>query len=71
MAIQHHHNDQLEHNENVSSVLDALYCDEEKWEEEDEEESDVTTNNDGVHHTGTSLSLYSCWSKTCSGKMKN
>ena len=53
MAIQHH-NDQLEHNENVSSVLDALYCDEGKWEdeeeeEEDNEESEVTTN------TGTSL----------------
>ncbi|XP_057426919.1 cyclin-D3-1-like [Lotus japonicus] len=60
MAIhQHHHNnviDQLEQNENVSSVLDALYCDEEKWEEEEveqvvgelseEETSDVTTNND-------------------------
>ncbi|KAG5153063.1 hypothetical protein JHK84_029535 [Glycine max] len=53
MAIQHH-NDQLEHNENVSSVLDALYCDEGKWEEEEEEkeeeedegenESEVTTN---------------------------
>ncbi|RDX83877.1 Cyclin-D3-1, partial [Mucuna pruriens] len=66
MAIQQHHNEELEHNENVSSVLDALYCDEEKWEEEEEEEdeeedneevSDVTTNNDdGVHHTGTSLS---------------
>lgn len=62
MAIQHHHNDQLQLNENVSSVLDALYCDEEKWVEEDEEEqeqheeSDVTTNNDDVvHHTGTSL----------------
>ncbi|KAG4907595.1 hypothetical protein AAZX31_20G114800 [Glycine max] len=53
MAIQHH-NEQLEHNENVSSVLDALYCDEGKWEdeeeeEEDNEESEVTTN------TGTSL----------------
>ncbi|KAK7390938.1 hypothetical protein VNO78_19154 [Psophocarpus tetragonolobus] len=54
MAIQHH-NDRLEHNENVSSVLDALYCDEGKWEDEEEEDSDVTTNNDEVHHTGTSL----------------
>ncbi|XP_020239440.1 cyclin-D3-1 [Cajanus cajan] len=55
MAIQHHHNDQLQHNENVSSVLDALYCDEVKWEEEEEEEqeeSDVTTHNDD---TATSL----------------
>ncbi|CAL0316374.1 unnamed protein product [Lupinus luteus] len=59
MAIHHHQmNDQLElqqqHNENVSSVLDALYCDEVKWEEEEDddegkgefsssEESDVTT----------------------------
>lgn len=60
MAIHHHMNDQLQHNENVSSVLDALYCDEDKWEDEEEEqeeegelssveESDVTTttaNND-------------------------
>ncbi|XP_027367190.1 cyclin-D3-1 [Abrus precatorius] len=59
MAIQHH-NDQLEPSENVSSVLDALYCDEGRWEEEEEgqeeedEESDVTTNNDGVHHMDTS-----------------
>ena len=54
MAIQHH-NEQLDHNENVSSVLDALYCDEGKWEEEEEEEgeSDVTTNNDGVVHLDT------------------
>ncbi|KAJ1397346.1 Cyclin-like [Sesbania bispinosa] len=65
MAIfHHHHNDQLEHNENVSSVLDALYCDEGKWEEEEEEgdlseASDVTTNNidDGVHQDTTSSSL--------------
>ncbi|KAE9618690.1 hypothetical protein Lal_00047953 [Lupinus albus] len=53
MAIQHHQmNDQFEqqqqqHNENVSSVLDALYCDEAKWEDEEgelsSENSDVTT----------------------------
>ncbi|KAL2324212.1 hypothetical protein Fmac_023270 [Flemingia macrophylla] len=55
MAIQHHHND---HHENVSSVLDALYCDEVKWEDEDEDEeeeeveSDVTTHDDD---TDTSL----------------
>ncbi|KAK7280342.1 hypothetical protein RJT34_25405 [Clitoria ternatea] len=57
MAIQHHNNDQLEHNENVPSVLDALYCDEEKWEDEEEEEeeeneeSDVTTNNGDIDAT--------------------
>lgn len=59
MAIHHHNihiNHQLQHNENVSSVLDALYCDEDKWEDEEEqeaeegelssvEESDVTTTN--------------------------
>ncbi|OIV91105.1 hypothetical protein TanjilG_30327 [Lupinus angustifolius] len=55
MAIHHHQmNDQFEqqqqHNENVSSVLDALYCDEAKWEDEEEgelssEESNVTTTN--------------------------
>ncbi|CAJ1977408.1 unnamed protein product [Sphenostylis stenocarpa] len=61
MAI-HHHNDQLQHNDNVSSALDALYCDEAEWEDEDEEEeedveSDVTTNDDAyeLHHAGTSL----------------
>ncbi|XP_061368906.1 cyclin-D3-1 [Gastrolobium bilobum] len=57
MAIMHHHNDH--NNENVSSVLDALYCDEEKWEEDEDElsdESDVTTNNDdGVHLDTSSL----------------
>jgi len=59
MAIQQH-NHQLQHNENVSSVLDALYCDEAKWEEEDED-SDVTTNNDacGVHvHHSAGASLF-------------
>ncbi|XP_047173504.1 cyclin-D3-1 [Vigna umbellata] len=53
MAIQQH-NHQLQHNENVSSLLDALYCDEAKWEDEEEEEeedeeSDVTTNNDACN----------------------
>jgi len=64
MAI-HHHNHQLQHNDNVSSVLDALYCDEAKWEDEDEDEeedqeSDVTTNHDacGVHHTTGNSSLF-------------
>ncbi|CAL0300341.1 unnamed protein product [Lupinus luteus] len=54
MAIHHHQmNDQFEqqqHNENVSSALDALYCDEAKWEDVEEgelssEESYVTTTN--------------------------
>ncbi|KAL1296042.1 hypothetical protein AAHE18_19G254800 [Arachis hypogaea] len=50
MAIQHH-NDQLEQQQHhhQHAVLDALYCDEGKWEEEEEEfsgESDVTTNHD-------------------------
>ncbi|OIW12886.1 hypothetical protein TanjilG_24819 [Lupinus angustifolius] len=44
MAIHHHQmNDQLQqqqHNENVSSVLDALYCDEVKWEEEEDDDDD-------------------------------
>ncbi|WVY98039.1 hypothetical protein V8G54_030190 [Vigna mungo] len=53
MAIQQQ-NHQLQHNENVSSLLDALYCDEAKWEDEEEEEeedeeSDVTTNNDACN----------------------
>ncbi|KAE9611725.1 hypothetical protein Lal_00011672 [Lupinus albus] len=66
MAIHHHHmNDQLEqqqqHNENVSYVLDALYCDEVKWEEEEDDEEKgkgefssseesyvTTTNNDNA-----------------------
>ncbi|XP_028767653.1 cyclin-D3-1-like [Neltuma alba] len=38
MAILHHHNDQLAHHENSSSFLDALYCDEERWEEEEVEQ---------------------------------
>ncbi|XP_014514931.1 cyclin-D3-1 [Vigna radiata var. radiata] len=53
MAIQQQ-NHQLQHNDNVSSLLDALYCDEAKWEDEEEEEeedeeSDVTTNNDACN----------------------
>lgn len=51
-----------QHNQNVSSLLDSLYCDEEKWEDEDndnEEQSDVTTttttNIAVVHLNSTSL----------------
>jgi len=52
MAI-HNHNHQLQHNENVSSVLDALYCDEAKWEEEEEDEESDVTNSEarGMHDT--------------------
>ncbi|KAI4298494.1 hypothetical protein L6164_032045 [Bauhinia variegata] len=37
MAIHHPNEPLLEHHENASFFLDALYCDEERWEEEEEE----------------------------------